>query len=75
MSNRLFQGIIHQMKDTVNRTIGVVDENGIVISCNELLVYTKEINKIIKWSKNSNMKMQNYRTALSLISKYQKEET
>lgn len=46
-----------------------------VISCNELLVYTKEINKIIKWSKNSNMKMQNYRTALSLISKYQKEET
>ncbi len=37
MSNRLFQGIIHQMKDTVNRTIGVVDENGVVISCNELV--------------------------------------
>ena len=36
MSNRLFQGIIHQMKDAVDRVIGVVDENGVVISCSEL---------------------------------------
>ncbi len=36
MSNRLFQGIIHQMKDVVGRTIGVLDENGTVISCTEL---------------------------------------
>ena len=28
MSNRLFQGIIHQMKDAVDRVIGVIDENG-----------------------------------------------
>ena len=35
MSNRLFQGIIHQMKDAVDRVIGVLDENGIVISCSE----------------------------------------
>ena len=26
MSNRLFQGIIHQMKDAVDRIIGVIDE-------------------------------------------------
>ena len=36
MSNRLFQGIIHQMKDAVGRVIGVIDETGIVISCSEL---------------------------------------
>ncbi len=37
MSNRLFQGVIHQMKDAVDRIIGVIDENGVVISCNELV--------------------------------------
>ncbi|MBE6642534.1 MAG: helix-turn-helix domain-containing protein [Clostridia bacterium] len=36
MSNRLFQGIIHQMKDAVDRVIGVIDENGVIISCSEL---------------------------------------
>ena len=36
MSNRLFQGIIHQMKDTVDRVIGVIDDKGNVISCSEL---------------------------------------
>ena len=36
MSNRLFQGIVHQMKDAVDRVIGVIDENGVVISCSEL---------------------------------------
>ena len=28
--------MIHQMKDVVGRTIGVIDENGIVIACSEL---------------------------------------
>ncbi len=36
MSNRLFQTVIHQMKDVLGRTIGVVDENGIIIACSEL---------------------------------------
>ena len=36
MSNRLFQTVVHQMKDVIGRTIGVVDENGIVIACSEL---------------------------------------
>lgn len=36
MSNRLFQGIIHQMRDAVDRVIGVIDENGIIISCSDL---------------------------------------
>jgi len=37
MSNRLFQGIIHQMKDAVDRVIGVIDENGVIISCSVLV--------------------------------------
>ena len=36
MSNRLFQGIIHQMKVAINRTIGVVDSNGTIICCSDL---------------------------------------
>lgn len=37
MSNRLFQGVIHQMKDAIDRVIGVLDENGAIISCSELV--------------------------------------
>ena len=37
MSNRLFQSVIYQMKDAVDRTVGVIDENGVVISCSELV--------------------------------------
>lgn len=36
MSNRLFQGVIHQMKDAIDRTIGVIDETSVVIACSEL---------------------------------------
>lgn len=36
MSSRLFQGIIHQMKEAVDRTIGIVDENSVIIACSEL---------------------------------------
>ena len=36
MSNRLFQGVIYQMKDAFDRVIGVVDEYGVVISCSDL---------------------------------------
>ena len=36
MSNRLFQTVIHQLKDSVGRTIGVIDENGIIIASSEL---------------------------------------
>ena len=36
MPNRLFQGIINQMRDATGRNIGVVDESATVISCSEL---------------------------------------
>ncbi len=36
MSNRMFQTVIHQMKEVVGRTVGVIDENGIIVACSEL---------------------------------------
>ena len=36
MSNRLFQGVIHQMKDSIDRTFGVVDDNFTIIASSEL---------------------------------------
>ena len=27
MSNRLFQGLVHQMRDTIDATVGVVDDD------------------------------------------------
>ncbi|MDO4565933.1 MAG: PucR family transcriptional regulator, partial [Oscillospiraceae bacterium] len=36
MSNRLFQGIVYQMKDAVDRTVGVADETGTVVACSDL---------------------------------------
>ena len=36
MSNRLFQGVIHQMRSAIDRTVGIIDETGTVISCSEL---------------------------------------
>ena len=37
MSNRLFQGIIHQMKDAIDRTIGVIDASGTIVCCSDLV--------------------------------------
>lgn len=35
MSNRLFQGVVHQMRDTIGRVIGVIDENSTIVACSE----------------------------------------
>jgi carbohydrate diacid regulator len=32
----MFQGVVLQMKDNINRTVGVVDADGIVVACSEL---------------------------------------
>ena len=36
MSNRLFQGVVHQMKDVIDRVVGVVDDTATVIACSDL---------------------------------------
>ena len=52
MSNRLFQAIVHQMTDAVDRTIGVIDETGTIISCSELgrigEVLSPEVNAVFQ---------------------------
>ncbi len=36
MSNRVFQSMIHQMGESTNRVLGVLDENSTVIACTKL---------------------------------------
>lgn len=36
MSNRLFQGVVHQMREAIDRTIGVIDETMAIIACSDL---------------------------------------
>ena len=36
MSNRLFQRIVHQMRESIDRVIGVVDDSATVIACSDL---------------------------------------
>jgi carbohydrate diacid regulator len=36
MSNRLFQGLVHQMRETIHATVGVVDETATIIACSDL---------------------------------------
>ena len=36
MSNRLFQEVIEEMQESLDRVVGVVDENGVVIACSEV---------------------------------------
>ncbi len=36
MSNRLFQGIIHQMRDCIDRVIGIVDDSCTIVACSDL---------------------------------------
>ena len=35
MANRLYQGVIHQMKDAINRTVGIIDESGVIVACSD----------------------------------------
>ncbi len=35
MANRVFQGVVNQMKDAIDRTVGVIDEAGTIISCSD----------------------------------------
>ena len=36
MSNKLFQTLIYQMREAVDREIGIIDDKGIVIACSLL---------------------------------------
>ena len=36
MSNKLFQGLIYQMREAVDREIGIIDDKGVVIACTRI---------------------------------------
>ena len=36
MSGRIFQNVVLQLKDNTDRTVGVMDGEGMVIACSEL---------------------------------------
>ena len=36
MSNRLFQSVVHQMRDAVGRTVGITDKTFMITACSEL---------------------------------------
>ena len=46
MSSRIFQGIVIQMKDATDRSIGVIDSNGTVVACSELGLIGSQIKGI-----------------------------
>ena len=46
MSNRLFQGVMHQMSDAIDRTIGVIDETSTIIASSDLSRVGEEISEI-----------------------------
>jgi len=50
MSNRVFQSVINQMKDATDRQIGVIDDQGYVVACNELSMIGTQLNDILEVS-------------------------
>ena len=47
MSNRFFQGIVYQLKESINRTVGVIDENGSIVSCSDLIKIGETFENVI----------------------------
>ena len=50
MSNRVFQSVINQMKDATDRQIGVIDDQGYVVACNELSMIGTQLSDILEVS-------------------------
>lgn len=48
MSNRVFQSVINQMKDATDRQIGVIDDQGYVVACNELSMIGTQLSDILE---------------------------
>ncbi len=47
MSNRFFQGIVYQLKESIDRIVGVVDENGTIVSCSDLIKIGETFENVI----------------------------
>ena len=53
MSNRFFQGVVYQLKDSIDKTVGVLDEYGTVIACSDLIKIGEKRENIISSFTNS----------------------
>ena len=53
MSSRIFQNVIIQMKDAIDRTIGVVDDQGFIIACSELSMIGSRLDEFHVWRRPS----------------------
>ena len=51
MSNKLFQGVIQQMKDCTDRTIGIIDETGSVVACSDLSLVGQDMGCLLYTSR------------------------
>jgi len=47
MSNRFFQGVVYQLKESIDRTVGVLDEYGTVIACSDLIKIGEKRDNVI----------------------------
>lgn len=47
MSNRFFQGIVYQLKESIDRVVGVIDENGSIVSCSDLIKIGETFENVI----------------------------
>ncbi|MBQ9880506.1 MAG: helix-turn-helix domain-containing protein [Clostridia bacterium] len=54
MSSRLFQQLIHQMKDVISPAFGVVDEGGTIIACSDLSRIGEEVGSSVSPCFSSN---------------------
>jgi len=54
MSNRVFQSVINQMKDATDRQIGVIDDQGYVVACNEQSMIGTQLSDILEVSTDAN---------------------
>lgn len=50
MSSRIFQNVITQMKDSIDRTVGVLDDRGFVIACSDLSLIGSRIDQFSRVS-------------------------
>ena len=47
MSNRFFQGIVYQLKESIDRVVGVIDEYGSIVSCSDLIKIGETFENVI----------------------------
>ncbi|MDK2800706.1 MAG: carbohydrate diacid regulator [Clostridiales bacterium] len=46
MTSRLFQNIVHQMKDVIDRELGVIDDTGLIVACSDTMKNGEQIEEI-----------------------------